>query len=243
MDVEHRGAATPTATGPPVLAALAETAARLVRATEVLVYRREGDRLRLVARHGSSRGGKAIGDVHPIDRRTALGRAVLDRRPVRVGTAVALPMLRGGTPAGVIVARRPKGRAFSSEQIGAPEGLAGLAAAVAQDLDARGRELTETLEQQTATGEILRVISGSPTDVQPVFETIARSARQLCEAQFCQLFRFDGELLHFVAHDGLTPEGVEAVQRGYPIAPGRTSAAARAVLSGAVEHIADVHGD
>src|SRR5262249_11666042 len=119
----------------------------------------------------------------------------------------------------------------------------GLAAAVAQDLDARGRELTETLEQQTATGEILRVISGSPTDVQPVFETIARSARQLCEAQFCQLFRFDGELLHFVAHDGLTPEGVEAVQRGYPIAPGRTSAAARAVLSGAVEHIADVHGD
>src|SRR5262249_51647307 len=83
----------------------------------------------------------------------------------------------------------------------------------------------------------------SPTDVQPVFETIARSARRLCEAEFCQFFRFDGELLHFLAHDGLTPEGVEAVQQGYPIAPGRTSAAARAVLSGAVEHIADVHED
>jgi len=109
-----------------------------------------------------------------------------------------------------------------------------------RDLEKR---LGEALEQQTATSEILQVISSSPTDVQPVFDAIAQSARRLCEAQFCHLFQFDGELLHFAAHHGLTPEGVEAVRRGYPMAPGRGSAAARSILSGAVEHIPDVHAD
>ena len=69
-----------------------------------------------------------------------------------------------------------------------------------QELEARNRDLTETLEQQTATGEILRVISSSPTDVQPVFDTIAESAKRLCAAEFCVVYRFDGQLLHFVAH-------------------------------------------
>ncbi len=68
-------------------------------------------------------------------------------------------------------------------------------------------DLTETLEQQTATGEILRVISSSPTDVQPVFDTIAQSAARLCEAEFCFVFRFDGQLLHFAAHHGLDRRG------------------------------------
>src|SRR5262249_37460807 len=104
-------------------------------------------------------------------------------------------------------------------------------------------QVTESLEQQTATSDILSVISSSPTDLQPVFDAIARSARRLCDAQFCHLLRFDGELLHFVAHHGLTPEGIEAVRRAYPMAPGRGSASARAALSGAVEHIPDVDAD
>src|SRR5262245_39738924 len=61
------------------------------------------------------------------------------------------------------------------------------------------RSLNEALEQQAATSEILRVISRSPTDVQPVFETIAASAKRLCEARECAVFRFDGELIHLVA--------------------------------------------
>jgi GAF domain-containing protein len=104
-------------------------------------------------------------------------------------------------------------------------------------------QVTEALEQQTATSDILSVISSSPTDLQPVFDAIAQSARRLCDAQFCHLVRFDGELLHFVAHHGLTPEGLAAVQRAYPQAPGRGSAAGRSALSGAVEPIPDVDAD
>src|SRR6266496_468567 len=82
-----------------------------------------------------------------------------------------------------------------------------------QRLDIRTKELSEALEQQTATSEILRVISSSPTDVQPVFDTIAQSAARLCKAQFCHVFRFDGELMHFAASHGLTPEGIEAARQ------------------------------
>jgi GAF domain-containing protein len=105
------------------------------------------------------------------------------------------------------------------------------------------RELNDSLEQQAATREILRVISSSPTDIQPVFNTIANSGARLCKAQFCYVFRFDGELLHFAAEDGLSPEGAKAIRSAYPIAPGRASAAARSVLSGAVEEIPDVDAD
>ncbi len=119
-----------------------------------------------------------------------------------------------------------------------------------QKVEARTRELadanaglSQALEQQTATGEILRVISNSPTDVQPVFDTIAQSAARLCEARFCHVFRFDGGLLHVVAHHGLTPDGAEAVRRAWPMAPSRESAAGRSVLSGVVEHIPNVHAD
>src|SRR5499433_3941250 len=72
---------------------------------------------------------------------------------------------------------------------------------------ALARELSEALEQQNATAEILRVIRGSPADVQPVFETIVRSAVSLCGSLYANVFRFDGELLHFVAlhHVGSSP--------------------------------------
>ena len=90
---------------------------------------------------------------------------------------------------------------------------------------------------------MLNVISRSPTDVQPVFDMIAESAAQLCNAQFCFVYRFDGHLLHFVAHHGVTAEVLEINRRAYPAPPSRKSVAARAILQQSVVQIPDVHAD
>ena len=101
------------------------------------------------------------------------------------------------------------------------------------------RSLAEALEQQTATSEILRVISSSPTDLQPVFDSIAASATRLCEALFGLVFRFDGEMITLVAHDSATPEQLTAIRSVYPAPPGGPSVAARAIHERRVIAIAD----
>jgi PAS domain S-box-containing protein len=111
------------------------------------------------------------------------------------------------------------------------------------ELEVRNRALTETLEQQTATSEILRVISSSPTDVQPVFDTIVRSVVTLCDGLFSALFRYDGELIHQVAQHNFTPEGLEEVRRLYPVRPSRAHGSARAILERGIVHIPDVEAD
>jgi signal transduction histidine kinase/CheY-like chemotaxis protein len=112
-----------------------------------------------------------------------------------------------------------------------------------QELEARNQEVTESLEQQTATSEVLRTISSSPTDVQPVFDMIARSAKRLCDSEFSGVFQFDGELIHQVGHHGLTQEGIEVYNQTFPRPPGRDSAIGRAISSCAVAHIQDVQAD
>ncbi|MBI3457064.1 MAG: response regulator, partial [Candidatus Rokubacteria bacterium] len=112
-----------------------------------------------------------------------------------------------------------------------------------QELQSKNRHLTETLAQQTATSEVLGVISSSPTDTQPVFDMIAESAVRLCDGQFCAVFRFDGELLHLAGHRGLTLEGARAYEQGFPLRPGEDSAIGRATLTRTVAHIPDVSAD
>jgi GAF domain-containing protein len=109
-------------------------------------------------------------------------------------------------------------------------------------LQTRDRKLAEAHEQRTATADILRVISNSPTDVQPVFDTIAASAKRLCDALHSAVFRFDGERITLVAADG-SPEQLEVIRRAYPAPPGRTSLAARVVLERRVIVIADAQND
>ena len=105
------------------------------------------------------------------------------------------------------------------------------------------RELDEAREEQRATSAILRVLATSRTDAQPVFDMIAQSAAKLFGAQFCLVYRFDGELIHFVAYDGVSSAGLEALRRAWPRAPDRGTAAGRATLSGEIEEIPDVHRD
>jgi len=112
-----------------------------------------------------------------------------------------------------------------------------------KQLEARTRELAEALEQQAATDEVLRVISTSPTDVQPVFDAIAESAVRLCRGQFSFVARFDNNLLRFGACHGLTPEGLEAFQRVFPRPAGEDTAAGRAILRRAIVQIPDVLAD
>src|SRR5262249_7454481 len=101
----------------------------------------------------------------------------------------------------------------------------------------------ETLEQQTATSEILRVISGSPTDVQPVFETILESATRLCGAEHGLLFKYEDEAFHLVACRGLSPEA-EATFRASPARrPGPDSGLGRMLAEKGPVHIADVTDD
>jgi adenylate cyclase len=109
---------------------------------------------------------------------------------------------------------------------------------------ARGdSELAEALAILAATREVLGIIGRSCDDAQPVFDLIAESAARLCKAQFCHVYRFDGTLIHFVAAHGLHTEALEAIQRAYPMPPGRGSAAARAIVGGTLAQIPDIAAD
>ncbi len=214
----------------PVLQTVAANAARLCAADDGHIWQRDGAEVHLAASWG---GRPTARRQLTISRQSVVGRAVLDRVPIHVldlaeayptefpdsqgmkelgyRTILAVPLLREGAAIGAVLIRRTEVRPFTDKQIELLKTFADQAVIAIenvrlfQELEARNRDLTETLEQQTATGEILRVISSSPTDVQPVFDTIAQNARRLCDAEFCAVFRFDGRLLHFVAHDGAHP--------------------------------------
>jgi two-component system, NtrC family, sensor kinase len=110
-------------------------------------------------------------------------------------------------------------------------------------LERQVHELVEARELQAATAEVLRVISISPHDIQPVFDTIAENAARICEGQFSFVLRFDDELLHFGACHGLTPETLEIFRRGLPRSALDDTAAGRAILRRAAVQIPDVLAD
>jgi GAF domain-containing protein len=155
---------------------------------------------------------------------------------------LAVPILRGGAPIGAIVIYRPESGTLSDEQISLLQTFAAQAVIAIEnvrlftELEGRNRDLT-------TTSEILRVISSSPTDVQPVFDTIVRSAVRLCDGLFSALHQFDGELLHLVAHHNYSPEALEEVRRLYPARPSRGQGFGRAILERELVHIPDVEVD
>ena len=105
------------------------------------------------------------------------------------------------------------------------------------------RERNEALEQQAATSEILGVIRRSPTNAQPVFDAIVESASRLCDAVFSVVWRYDGDLLHYVASHNFTPELLDYVFKMYPKRPDRSVAAGRAILDGRIAHLPDLRAD
>jgi two-component system NtrC family sensor kinase len=161
---------------------------------------------------------------------------------------MAVPMLHDDTVIGAIGVSRLEPHPFSEQQIELVKTFADQAVIAIEnvrlfkELEARNRDLTTALDRQTATSEILRVISSSPTNVQPVFDAIAENARRLCAGVFSAVLRYDGELLHLEAHN-MPPEAAEAYRAVFPMGPSRGSAGGRAVLDCAVAHIPDVEAD
>src|SRR4030095_11032664 len=163
----------------------------------------------------------------------------------RVGwrTTLAVPLMRETTVIGTIAIRRTEVRPFSMQQIDLLKTFADQAVIAIENVrlfteqQVKNRALTtahsqvsEALEQQTATSEILRVISRSPTDVQPVFAAIAESALHLCDSLNSVVGRYDGDLLHLAAHAQQTPEAAEALRRAFPMLLRRATRSRRAVL-------------
>jgi signal transduction histidine kinase len=183
--------------------------------------------------------------------------AYQERDPLRMLTVdkggmrtwLGVPMLKEGEVVGAFVIYRREVRRFSDKQTDLLMTFASQAVIAIEnvrlfkELDVRNRDLTETLEQQTATAEILRVISSSQTDVQPVFETIAENSLRLCEATFSTVFRFDGQLVHLEALRNISPEGAAAIRAAFPMPLTRAGASARAIMTRSIVHIADVRED
>jgi signal transduction histidine kinase len=253
----------------PVMDAVVESAARLCEA-DAVIFRRDGDFFERVANCGSTPSG-LLGERFPLTRSHVGGRAMIDgailqisdiqaaqdefpdafavRTGAGLGTILAIPLMREGTAIGVIVVRRVEVRPFLPKQVDLLKTFADQAVIAIEnvrlfkELEARNKDLTVALEQQTATSEILRVISSSPTDVQPVFDTIVRSVVRLCDGVFGGLLRFDGKQLYLAAHYNFTPDGLQEFERAYPRPPRLDSSIGRAVLTRSVDQVADTEHD
>jgi transcriptional regulator with GAF, ATPase, and Fis domain len=145
-----------------------------------------------------------------------VSRSTIERTKVR--TCLTVPLRKDATFLGYISAFRLEVRPFSDAEISLLETFAAQAV-IAMENARLLSEHREALEQQTATADILRVISSSPTDVQPTFDAIAESAARLCGAASGGVYRFDGSLIHLVSQFGWVPEELEAVRRIYPHPP------------------------
>jgi GAF domain-containing protein len=154
-------------------------------------------------------------------------------------TLLIVPMLKESELIGAIAIYRQEVRPFTDKQIELVKNFAAQAV-IAIENTRLLNELRQSLEQQTATSEVLRVISGSATDLRPVFETIAHNSVHLCGATYGAVFRFDGEMISFVAHHNLDQAAIDAVHQMFPMRPNTRSLVGHTILKRDLLHIADV---
>jgi GAF domain-containing protein len=245
-----------------VLSAVAENAARLIGAQDAIIHQLDGDVLRDAAHYGLI--PRAADDLHtPLNRNSVAGRAVVDRqlvhihdmhaeselefplaksRSLRDGTrsVLGLPILREGIPIGAILIRRTEARPFSDRQIKLLETFANQAVIAIEDARLF-QELRESLEQQTATSEILRIIASSPTDLQPMLDAVAESAARLCDSKDAFIWRRDNDVLRMAATYGrrfFANEGWNPIDRTSP--PGRAVVDAQTIH---VDDLAESEGE
>ncbi|MGB8630964.1 MAG: GAF domain-containing protein, partial [Xanthobacteraceae bacterium] len=215
------------------LGAIAESVARLIDVSEAEIMRREGNTLRSVAKLGSSKQWP-LGTARPINRDWVTGRAVIDLAVVHVHdlqaqgdefpegaayarqyghrTILAVPLLREGSAIGAFLIRRMEVKPFTDKQIELVKTFADEAAIAIEnarllnELHQRTSDLTESLEQQTATSEVLRIISTSSGELPPVFEAMLANAVRQCEARYGALWLREGAGWRNAAFCGELPE-------------------------------------
>ena len=255
---------------PAVLNTLIESACRLCGADIGTIRFEEGDRYCLAATYGCPPEWHShfAGYSGKPDKASVFGQTIIKGATVHIPdvledsdyarpqaqklmglrAALGVPLVRDGHVFGVVNLFRTTPTAFTQEQIELAETFADQAVIAIEntrllnELRQRTDDLSESLEQQTATSEVLKVISSSASDLQPVFDTMAENAVRLCEAERAYVFQFDGELLRAVATYNVGPENREFVNRN-PIAPGRRSVSARAALERRSVQVPDVQAD
>jgi two-component system, NtrC family, sensor kinase len=210
-----------------VLNTLTESAARLCAADKGVITMREGDLYWTRANYGFSREAMRYSLEHPLqlDRGSVTGRVALEGKAIHLPDALAdpeyqatgyqqafgyrtilgVPLLREGSTIGVFILTRDEVNAFTDKQIELVTTFADQAviaienARLFDEVQARTRELSESLEQQTATSEVLKVISSSPGELEPVFNAMLANATRICEATFGNLFLREGPIFRCVA--------------------------------------------
>src|SRR5262245_28231783 len=246
---------------------------RLCEADIAALFLYDGELLSAVASRGTTpRYAEHLQRSRPRpSHETTTRLAALERRPVHVAdllndpeftpaprdlyesenvrTVLSVPMLQEDRLVGVLTTWRREVRPFADRQVALLQTFADQAviavenARLFRELDARNRDLTEALERQTATSEVLGVISSSPTDVQPVFDAIVRSAGRLCEASFAALGRYEGGIISLAANHNLTAEELDVSRRAWPIPATRATLGGRAIVERRIVHVEDVHND
>jgi GAF domain-containing protein len=250
-----------------VLQAIAESTARLLDVTDTQIMRVEGDALRVVAKHGPLPNWMG---ARPINRNWVAGRAFVDRTTVQVAdlqaaesdfpqgavdakeyghrTTLGTPLLREGNPIGVILIRRTAVRPLTQKEMALLKIFADQAviaienARLFDEVQARTRDLTEALEQQTATSDVLQVISSSPGELQPVFDAALENAVSLCGAKFGTLYLYDEDEFQAVAFSNAPLVYLEHRRRG-PLRPSAVAPLGRVRNTKQVVHIADCRAD
>ena len=253
-----------------VLNTLTESACRLCDAEASTIWRPEGDVYKVAALFGqSTKHQQAIRQlsIRP-GRDTCTGRVLIERQTVHIPDCEAdpeysaagvlrvagnramlgIPLLREGTPIGVLVLTRSTARPFTDKQIELATTFADQAVIAIEnvrlfeEVQARTRDLSESLQQQTATADVLKVISRSTFDLQVVLDTLVQSAARLCEADMASINREKDAAFQQIASYGYSPE-FQAFMRDHSIPAGRGSVVGRTVMQGKMIYIPDVLAD